>query len=68
MALEADSHPRTGAERMKIELPDYCCPPTFRLKRAGDETHDHQWDKIEHDDWVEWNCSCGARATCEVYQ
>jgi len=55
---------------MKITLPEYCCPPTFRLHNAGTEGCDHRWQKRESDTVVYWRCTvkgCGARASCEVY-
>ena len=51
----------------KIELPEYCCPPTFRAHNTGDSSCAHDWVKTESNDYVTWRCSkCPARAGCEV--
>lgn len=52
----------------KIIIPDYCCPPTFRVFDEGDEKCDHEWEKHEDDDYVTWTCKkCTKKCGCEVY-
>lgn len=59
---------RDRVESRKIQLPEYCCPPTFRMHNTGDADCPHEWDKTETDDYVTWRCSkCPARAGCEVF-
>jgi len=54
----------------KIDLPDYCCPMDLQTM-GGNEECDHDYppeSKVEHDTYLEWQCSkCNMRTTVGVY-
>lgn len=47
--------------------PEIYCTLTFDVHKAGDRNHKHEWKRTkDEDDYGIWECSCGARAGCDV--
>jgi len=47
--------------------PEIYCTLTFDVHDAGDRNHKHEWKRTKDaDDYGIWECSCGARAGCDI--